>query len=178
MNVNEAVFDVCVVGSGAAGGTLSSRLARQGLNVIVVEGGPRIDPTRAFNTHAMPCDFPNRKVPVMVPGVAGFEDERTRGVGGKTLLWNAVAWRLSQRDFKGHSFEGAGVDWPLDSSDLAPYYDGISRSEPDVTRTGDDLLDPVIFRAREVLGRGLALQEFHGEKRLPVANKTANRSRR
>ncbi|MSO22017.1 MAG: FAD-binding protein [Acidobacteria bacterium] len=54
MNVNTVVFDVCVVGSGAAGGTLSSRLASQGLNVIVLEGGPRIDTRRAFNTHAMP----------------------------------------------------------------------------------------------------------------------------
>src|SRR5688572_6015891 len=48
MNVNETIFDVCVVGSGAAGGTLSSRLASRGLNVIVLEGGPRIDPSRAF----------------------------------------------------------------------------------------------------------------------------------
>jgi choline dehydrogenase-like flavoprotein len=123
MNVNETMFDVCVVGSGAAGGTLSSRLASQGLNVIVLEGGPRIDTSRAFNTHGMPYDFPNRKMPTMVPGVAGFEDERTRGVGGKTLLWNAVAWRNSHRDFKGYSFEKAGVDWPIDYPDLAPYYD-------------------------------------------------------
>ena len=74
MNVNETIFDVCVVGSGAAGGTLSSRLARQGLKVIVVEGGPRIDTRRAFNTHAMPYDFPSRKVPLLMPGVAGFEN--------------------------------------------------------------------------------------------------------
>ena len=120
MNVNTTVFDVCVVGSGAAGGTLSSRLARQGLNVIVLEGGPRIDTHRAFNTHAMPYEFPNRKMPVMVPGVAGFEDERTRGVGGKTLLWNAVAWRQGPRDFKGYSLEGAGADWPIELLRFGP----------------------------------------------------------
>ena len=127
MNVNTTVFDVCVVGSGAAGGTLSSRLARQGLNVIVLEGGPRIDTHRAFNTHAMPYEFRTRKMPVMVPGVAGFEDERTRGVGGKTLLWNAVAWRQGPRDFRGYSLEGAGADWPIEYSDLAPYYDAVER---------------------------------------------------
>jgi choline dehydrogenase-like flavoprotein len=122
MNVNETVFDVCVVGSGAAGGTLSSRVASHGLNVIVLEGGPRIDTSRAFNTHGMPYDFPRRNMPIMVPGVAGFEDDRTRGVGGKTLLWNAVAWRYSHRDFKGYSFEKAGLDWPIDYPDLEPYY--------------------------------------------------------
>ena len=140
MNVNETIFDVCVVGSGAAGGTLSSRLARQGLKVIVVEGGPRIDTRRAFNTHAMPYDFPSRKVPLLMPGVAGFENERTRGVGGKTLLWNAVAWRLSQRDFKGYTFEKAGVDWPINYSDLAPYYDQIE-TEVGVCGAADHLAD-------------------------------------
>ena len=63
MNVNTTLFDVCVVGSGAAGGTLSSRLARLGLNVIVLEGGPRIDTQRAFNTHAMPYEFQTARCP-------------------------------------------------------------------------------------------------------------------
>ena len=120
INIHKTVFDVCVVGSGAAGGVLSSRLAARGLNVIVVEGGPKVDTRAAFPTHSMPFDFKNRKMPVMMPGVAGFEDERTRGVGGKTLLWNAVSWRLSHRDFKGYTLEDAGEDWPLDYSDLAP----------------------------------------------------------
>jgi choline dehydrogenase-like flavoprotein len=134
------VYDVCIVGSGAAGGTLSARLARGGLDVIVVEGGPKVDTRTAFNTHAMPYDFRDRKVPVMAPGVAGFEDERTRGVGGKTLLWNAVAWRLSPRDFKGYTFEGAGVDWPIEYLDLAPYYDQIER-EVGVCGNADHLED-------------------------------------
>jgi len=123
----EGIFDVCVVGSGAAGGTISSRLARKGLNVIVVEGGPKVDTTRAFNTHAMPYEFRDRKVPVMVPGFEGFEDPRAHGVGGKTLLWNAVALRFSHRNFKNHSYEGAGVDWPIDYPDMAPYYDQMER---------------------------------------------------
>src|SRR5437870_4771779 len=94
-------YDVCVVGSGAAGGTLSASLARKGVDVIVVEGGPKVDTHTAFNTHAMPFQFVNRSIPTMRPGVPGFDSERSRGVGGKSLLWNAVSWRLSQRDFKG-----------------------------------------------------------------------------
>ena len=39
------------------------------------------------------------------------------------MTWNAVAWRLSHRDFKGRSIDGAGEDWPIDYEDLAPYYD-------------------------------------------------------
>ena len=95
------VYDVCVVGSGASGGTLSAHLAHHGVDVAVVEGGPKINTRTAFNTHAMPFDFPNRHIPTMRPGVQGFESERSRGVGGKSMTWNAVAWRLSHRSSGG-----------------------------------------------------------------------------
>ena len=120
-------FDVVIVGSGAAGGTLAAHLARQGVKVAIVEGGPRVNTRTDFNTHALPFEFPNRQIPAMRPGKAGFDSERSRGVGGKTMLWNAVALRFSQRDFKGRTYEGAGEDWPIDYQDLAPYYDVIER---------------------------------------------------
>src|SRR5437764_5413053 len=116
INIHKTVFDVCVVGSGAAGGVLSSRLAARGLNVIVVEGGPKVDTRAAFPTHSMPFDFKNRKMPVMMPGVAGFEDERTRGVGGKRLRCNAVSSRLTHRDFQVDTLQCAEEDETLDHS--------------------------------------------------------------
>jgi choline dehydrogenase-like flavoprotein len=121
------IFDVVIVGSGASGGTLAAHLARRGVRVAIVEGGPRVNTRTDFNTHAMPFDFPNRQIPTMRPGKAGFDSERSRGVGGKTMLWNAVALRFSQRDFKGRTYEGAGEDWPIDYADLAPYYEAIER---------------------------------------------------
>ncbi|MBC7925716.1 MAG: GMC family oxidoreductase [Bryobacteraceae bacterium] len=64
----------------------------------------------------------------MKPGKQGFDSERTRGLGGKTMLWNAVAWRQSQRDFKGKDHDdGAGENWPINYSDLAPWYTTIER---------------------------------------------------
>ena len=121
------VYDVLIVGSGASGGTLAAHLARRGVDVAVIEGGPKIDSRTAFNTHGMPFDFADRHIPTMRPGVAGFESERSRGLGGKSLTWNAVAWRLSHRDFKGRSIDGAGEDWPIDYTDLAPFYEKIER---------------------------------------------------
>jgi glucoside 3-dehydrogenase (cytochrome c) catalytic subunit len=120
-------FDVVIVGSGAGGGTLAAHLARQGVRVALVEGGPRVNTRTDFNTHALPFEFPNRQIPAMRPGKEGFDTERSRGVGGKTMLWNAVALRFSQRDFKGRTYDGAGEDWPVSYKDIAPYYDRIER---------------------------------------------------
>ncbi len=123
----QKVYDVVVIGSGAAGGTLSSRLAQLGADVLVLEGGPKVNTRTDFNTHALPYEFPFRHIPIMKPGKPGFDAERSRGLGGKTMLWNAVALRFSQRDFKGRQHDGAGEDWPIDYADLAPYYERIER---------------------------------------------------
>jgi choline dehydrogenase-like flavoprotein len=86
----------------------------------------------------------------MKPGKAGFDSERSRGIGGKTLLWNAVALRFSQRDFKGPQYDGAGEDWLIDYADMAPYYDKIER---EVGACGnydhlEDLPDACFFHRR------------------------------
>lgn len=157
-------YDVVVVGSGAAGGTLGAHLARMGVNVAVVEGGPPINTRVAFNTHAMPFDFPNRAIPRMKPGYAGMETERSRGLGGKTMTWNAVAWRFGPRDFRGRSIDGAGEDWPITYDDLAPYYAKIEREVgicgnrdglPDLP--DGDFLPPVPMKCSdEIVKRGAA----------------------
>lgn len=121
------LYDVVVIGSGAGGGTLSSRLANLGVDVLVLEGGPLVNTRTDFNTHALPFEFASRSIPTMKPGKAGFDSERSRGIGGKTLLWNAVALRMSQRDFKGRQFDGEGEDWPISYADIAPFYERIER---------------------------------------------------
>lgn len=120
-------YEVIVIGAGASGGTAASHLARAGVDVLVLEGGPRIQTQTDFNTHGLPFEYPRRVIPIMRPGKPGFDSPRSCGVGGKTLLWNAVALRYSQRDFKGATREDAGMDWPIDYADMAPYYSKVER---------------------------------------------------
>ncbi|HTZ57978.1 MAG TPA: GMC family oxidoreductase [Acidobacteriaceae bacterium] len=164
----KTIFDICIVGSGAGGGTLAGHLAQRGVNVAIVEGGPVINTRTDFNTHALPFDFANRHIPTMKTGKYGMASERARGVGGKTMLWNAVALRLSHRDFKGYTIDGAGADWPIDYPDMAPYYD---RIETEVGVCGDrdgleDLPDGIYLDPPPLKSGDLLLQR--GAKQLGI----------
>ena len=48
---------------------------------------------------------------------------RMRVTGGRTNVWGRQSYRFSQQDMKGASFDGHGIDWPLDYKDIEPYYD-------------------------------------------------------
>ena len=166
----DKIYDVVVVGSGAGGGTLSSRLAELGADVLVLEGGPKLNTRTDFNTHALPYEFPFRHIPTMKPGKPGMDGERSRGLGGKTQLWNAVALRFSQRDFKGRDHDGGGENWPFSYADMKPYYD---RIEQQVGVCGnydhlEDLPDGIFMLPPAMKCTDLAIQAGAAKLGVPV----------
>ncbi|MCI0539914.1 MAG: FAD-dependent monooxygenase, partial [Verrucomicrobiales bacterium] len=53
------VYDVCVVGSGAAGGVVAKELSERGASVALLEAGKWVDPASDFLGHTMPYEFPH-----------------------------------------------------------------------------------------------------------------------
>ena len=46
-------------------------------------------------------------------------------VGGRSLLWARMSFRLSDYDFNANKRDGVGVDWPIRYADLEPWYDKV-----------------------------------------------------
>jgi choline dehydrogenase-like flavoprotein len=148
------VYDVCIIGSGAAGGTAAKVLTEGGLNVVLLEAGPPVVPARDFKEHMWPYDLPHRGEGVggkHRDGLESVNDEflapngfwniegepyttapgssfywfRSRIVGGRTNHWGRIALRFAPVDFKARSHDGMGDDWPLTYEEVAPYYDKV-----------------------------------------------------
>ena len=50
---------------------------------------------------------------------------RARMLGGRTNHWGRISLRNGPYDFKPHTRDGLGFDWPIGYEDLAPYYDKV-----------------------------------------------------
>lgn len=123
--------EVCIVGAGAAGGILALELARRGVDVVVLESGPRHDFKRRgeYVRRYLRRENPWRtSLPDLDRHTASgtppyyLASNRARGVGGSTLHWEGYAFRFHADDFQLRSLYGVADDWPIAYPDLEPYY--------------------------------------------------------
>ncbi len=123
----DEIVDAVVIGTGAGGAPLLSRLASAGLRVVALEAGRNWDP------ETYPADeiaasgiywLGERLSDGDTPNVFGANNSGM-GVGGSTLHWGAFCPRADPRDLRIRTEQGVGEDWPLTYDDLVPYYEEI-----------------------------------------------------
>lgn len=56
-----------------------------------------------------------------------FEWFRGGVVGGKSLMWGRQTYRFSEEDFKANSRDGHGIPWPVDYTEIAPWYSYVEK---------------------------------------------------
>lgn len=148
VRTQQPVYDVVIIGSGAAGGTAAWALVKAGLRVAMLETGPLRRHMEDFPYHdTFPYDDPYRGFgkeplsrsdefkakysmanstkdePYTSATAPAYQWFRARNVGGRTMFWGRFANRFNEADFKMRSRDGQGKDWPIEYKDLAPYYD-------------------------------------------------------
>ena len=135
------VYPVIVVGSGASGGMAAWNLTQKGINVVLLDAGEQFDRNK-FWTHVRPWEWRERvangeqplsffldtkEQPYLTPNDRPFELIRVWGHGGKTNAWGRVSLRYSDLDFKGPARDGWEIPWPIEYTDVAPYYDKVEQ---------------------------------------------------
>jgi choline dehydrogenase-like flavoprotein len=104
--------DVCIVGAGAAGLTLTKRLASPGRHVLLVEAGGRdYEPSIAKLGAGENVGFP----------YWDLEDSRLRFFGGTTAVWGGRCAELDEIDFERRDWVPHS-GWPFTKHELASYY--------------------------------------------------------
>jgi len=125
--------DFCVVGVGSAGGVLLQRLSKAGFKVVGLEAGPFWDTERDWvsdekGSHKLYWN--DLRITGGTDPLALGENNSGKGVGGGSVHWAAFAPRFHPSDFRVHTQDGVGADWPLSYEDLKPYYELLEREIP------------------------------------------------
>jgi choline dehydrogenase-like flavoprotein len=180
-------YDVIIVGSGAGGGSMALTLTLAGLKCVMLEAGRSYDPRTETPMFQRPDQAPllgqgsadkffgffDATVDGgwQVPGepytqASEKADQqfmwwRARMLGGRTNHWGRISLRNGPYDFKPHSRDGLGFDWPISYQDVEPYYTkveqliGVYGSNEGFENTPDSpdgvLLPPPKGRASELL---------------------------
>jgi glucose dehydrogenase len=149
--------EVCVVGTGAAGGILAYRLAMEGLSVLSLEQGAPINDSY-FTNDRRPEDDPHFSIAPDMPwpvdpndhyfygnaeahALYAREDEASTAaasqrvfvnrqvfrLNGKMNLWGGTSLRYSPRDFRAKEYGDSDTNWPIRYEDLAPHYAAVEK---------------------------------------------------
>jgi choline dehydrogenase-like flavoprotein len=175
MIIDDNQYDVILIGSGAAGGTIAASLARAGRNVLLLERGSRMPPEeqnvagtdlfRKTRYHASEQWFG--------PDGDPFPPQTVHAIGGNTKIWSGVLERLREKEFGGIPLqEGPSPAWGLSYADLAPWYDqaetlynvhGVAGADPTAPPRAGDYpaaprpVEPLLVELRAALER----QQLH-----------------
>lgn len=168
-------FDAIVVGSGISGGWAAKELTEGGLKTLVLErGADKVFETSSNNPwdfkyrnhltkeelkerpiQSSHCDAGNKDFYVNDkehPYIQEKPFKWIRGyqVGGRSITWGRLSYRLADIDFEANKNDGYGVDWPIRYADLEKWYDyveeyiGVSGSLEGLEHVPDGVFLPPI----------------------------------
>ncbi len=118
-------YDVIIIGTGAGGGTLAYHLAPSGKRILLLERGDYVRREKEnWSSQAVNLEARyNTKESWEDKDGKPLHPHTNYYVGGNTKFYGAALFRLRERDFHEiRHYGGISPAWPIDYSDLEPYY--------------------------------------------------------
>ena len=123
------VFDVCIVGAGAAGLTIAHQMLQKGYSVLLLEGGGSSRWER--KSQALNKSYLHGRA------FAGSHSGRFRALGGTTSAWAGQVKELDDIDFQ-HRDWIAGSSWPIGKAELQKFYEQARELDGSAAHLHDD----------------------------------------
>lgn len=124
--MDDARFDVIVIGSGPGGASLAQRLAPSGKRILLIERGDylkRSPDNWSAKTVFVDGAYQAKETWYGSDG-RSFHPGLHYYVGGNSKVYGAALFRLRERDFDTlRHVDGISPEWPLKYDVFAPYYD-------------------------------------------------------
>ena len=145
MIIDDQIYDVIIVGSGAGGGTLARKLAEAGKKILVLEQGEftekesselvEVEVFKKEDYHTPENWYDNGGEP--------FKPQSLYCVGGNTKIYSGALMRLREKDFEQVEHkDGISPEWPLKYQDFEPYYTEAETLYRVHGKVGDDPTEP------------------------------------
>jgi choline dehydrogenase-like flavoprotein len=145
MIIDEQYYDVIIIGTGAAGGTLARKLASTGKKILVLEQGEFLEKESSELVDVEVFKKENFHAPEQWYEEDGdsFYPQTSYSVGGNTKIYSGVLQRMRERDFeKVQHQDGISPEWEIKYQDFEPYYTEAEKLYQVHGKVGDDLTEP------------------------------------
>ena len=143
------MYDVCVIGSGAAGSIAAMEFVAAGLEVVMLEQGGYVGPETSYEEIIRESEMAYARQANGCWSLSGYP-WTTCNVGGGTVFYGGASFRYREVDFDPSRYlSGADlpVAWPYQYEDLAPYYDEVEELIGVASASHDDPTAPPGRRA-------------------------------
>lgn len=115
--LNDEVFDVCIIGAGPAGITTALGLESTGLRILLLEGGDSKYSQESQDIY---------RGTVVGDKYFNLDETRLRYLGGSSNHWGGWCRTLDEIDFQAKNGFPL-TKWPINKNDLDPYLEEASR---------------------------------------------------
>jgi choline dehydrogenase-like flavoprotein len=154
--MSDETVDVLIIGAGAAGAAFAWSMADTKMNILCLEQGDWVKhddypgvgadwESRQFSDFGLSPNGRGRREDYPVNDSASpIKTSMFNAVGGSTILYAAHFPRMHPSDFRVRTLDGVADDWPLDYTQLEPYYDTNARMMGVSGLAGDPAYPPKV----------------------------------